>query len=1012
MSLFRPLESLLSRAASDPDGEIIFHGRWYSAAEVASLVRKAATFLMDQGFQRGAPVPLLFAPSLEAVILLYATQAIGAYAVPFSWQQPNERVLEGLRALGTEVRLVVGAGIAGFDDALRVSVEDFLSLEEAAVGERGEFYCQFHTSGTTGVPKAVRITQANVDYLLDALRPTFLGPNAETFLFSTTWIFDVSTIELLFWPFDESRLVIPAGDPVRMLKEVPSTVRALGVTHLNFSPSVFNNLSCNWSEEDWRALSVPLRRIFFAGEELKVEVAARTHSRLPALGIFNCYGPTECTVYATIHAWLGTEEKAVPIGTALPGARVELRPLPGVDANAPHAADVGEIVIEGEGVAPGYFRADPGASKRFFEKDGQWIYSTGDLARRLPSGELLFLGRMDRQVQVNGIRVELGEVESILDGALRSPGSTRVIHGENGLVAFYLGAEGLRASLKKAAEMSLPSFSRPSTFLALDEFPLSPNGKTDDRALKERALEHFASYHNKSASVPKVASFTELPDVLPTVLRLLDLDARAATIPLLELGLDSLAVLSAIVKLEDAFAITIPESTALGQATAESLAHHIRASLKASISNGDTYNAISRKRSFVPDSNAIMDAGLAQVRLYRCAAQALLTHAPTEEIPCHGYQRVYHFDSFESAIDVSLGFPDPQDEDRVLAAIAAIVEEVELLKVGATQSKRLVLRRCKVPFPRETPRIRLLGTRRENATVLARLSRGLSDIAKTCEPNGPLHAVLVVSFDDGVEVLWSLSHLIADAASAFVLKKLLTSAVKGLPFSSKPYSAFVRHVESRTDAAEIHAHPFTSELLALPRLPNSVGIVALDSVLKETLTFDEHVARDGLIARVAFEAARRVARNLSMDAFGVSTIVNLRETETYDARYIIGDCHGAVVMPYAVTMTFEMFEGRMRVELEKLKSGCSPQHAAFAGLPEASPTERDLEDAYDTVPVLGVNFLGFVARADVAAIEDDLSKFRKSLEAFPASRIYATAFQDETGAVHLYFLNGARSEGG
>lgn len=995
MNLFRPLESLLSRAATDPQGKALFYDRWYTAAETASLILKAATFLSNHGFGRDAPVPMLFRPSLEAVILLYATQAIGGYAVPFSSQQPQERILEGLQYLGTRSSLLVGADIEGFTDALRVSVEDFIALKESQAGARGEFYCQFHTSGTTGTPKSVRVTQSNIDYLMNALMGGHFLSSEETFLFSTTWIFDVSTVELLFWPFASGRLVIPKGPPIKLLKEISSTVNDLGVTHLNFSPSAFNNLSRNWTVEEWRAMSVTLRRIFFAGEELKVEVSSLAKSRLPGVRIFNCYGPTECTVYASIYECSGHEEKLIPIGKSLNGARVEIK---AVSVEDKIAADVGEVVISGEGVAPGYFRADPHSESRFIRHEGHWSYTTGDLARLIPSGDLVFMKRLDRQVQVNGIRVELGEIESILDRAFEIAGSTRVVHVENGLVAFFLGTDKKKVAIREIAGTHLPSFSRPTALIALDEFPLTPNGKADDRKLRNLADEYFKSFTSTALSQEN-SSKNEFSGILSRILGIFNFDTRVSATPLLELGLDSLDILSAIVRLENEFSINIPESALLAKATPESLGRLIQESLR--VKNSSVQSADPREQ----DSQSLFEAGIAQVHLYRRAANALLTHAPAEEIPCHGFQRVYHFDTFESSIDIAMTFHEPQDRNHISKAVGEVVESVEGLKVGAAEGKRLLLRHCNMSFPPEVPRITVRGNRKQHSSFLAHLSQELAGIAKTCEPNNILHAFLIVSFDDCVEVLWSLSHLIADAGSQFVLKQLLTSAVKGLPFESKPFSEYVRHVDRQTDALEVHQNPFTAELLGLPRLPSTVCIVALDKLRKESLKFEETLDRDETIARISHEAARLVSRDLRMDEFGISTIINLRDSETFDAGSVIGDCHGSVVIPYRSNCSFESLKEKMRTEIGQLRAGRSPHHAAFSGLPQMSQVQRELEEAFDSVPILGINFLGFVARADISAIERDLSKFRQSLEAFPANRIYATAFQDEHRLVHLYFLN-------
>jgi acyl-CoA synthetase (AMP-forming)/AMP-acid ligase II/acyl carrier protein len=248
----------------------------------------------------------------------------------------------------------------------------------------------------------------------------------------------------------------------------------------------------------WRLLleaqwsGAPLTRALCGGEALPRELAAR----LLATGVelWNMYGPTETTIWSAVHQVTedGSAEANEPIGRPIDNTQLyvvdrQMRPVPiGVP---------GELLIGGDGLAVGYvgrggltaakFLPDP-----FGVTSGGRIYRTGDLVRYRADGSLVFLGRLDSQVKVRGFRIELGEIEAALNDHPDVKQSVVVArqasHGANDLIAYVvtlsgadIDVEALRESLGK----SLPQYMIPLFFVFLSEFPLTPNGKVNRRAL-------------------------------------------------------------------------------------------------------------------------------------------------------------------------------------------------------------------------------------------------------------------------------------------------------------------------------------------------------------------------------------------------------------------------------------------------------------------------------------------------------------------------------------------------
>jgi acyl-coenzyme A synthetase/AMP-(fatty) acid ligase len=235
----------------------------------------------------------------------------------------------------------------------------------------------------------------------------------------------------------------------------------------------------------------------FGGEALSAELAAKLAAAAPQAAIDNVYGPTECTVDASYYRWDREHSAAecahgvVPIGIAGPG--VGLRVVDDLLREVPEGGE-GELLICGQQVTPGYWK-DPERTARSFIRleDSDVIhYRTGDLVRRVAIGHPIpYLGRLDYQIKIAGVRVELGEIEQALRHTSGSEqvvavGWPTTVSGASGVVAFVarsqLPGETIRQRLKEA----LPAVMVPKEVRLLDELPLNVNGKVDRKSLLDR----------------------------------------------------------------------------------------------------------------------------------------------------------------------------------------------------------------------------------------------------------------------------------------------------------------------------------------------------------------------------------------------------------------------------------------------------------------------------------------------------------------------------------------------
>jgi amino acid adenylation domain-containing protein len=319
------------------------------------------------------------------------------------------------------------------------------------------------TSGTTGEPKGVGITHANVLHYLDIMSARYrLTPDdrcSQTF----DQTFDLSVHDLfLTW---NAGACLYAMAPIEMLAPA-RFVNAHQLTTWFSVPS-----AAVLARDRIPAGSMPtLRWSLFCGEPLTNETAERWQAAAPNSVVENLYGPTELTIACFVHRWAGVAPESqngiVPIG----------RPLDGLTAQIVDE----ELLVGGPQTAPGYWRDAKQTKDRFV--DGS--YRTGDRVVEHASGVYSYLGRVDHQLKILGFRVEPAEIEGVLRAQAGVTGAVAVGYPVAqaqalGVVAFVTGTVESPDALRRAAAGVLPAYMVPSRIVCLDRFPLNANGKVD-----------------------------------------------------------------------------------------------------------------------------------------------------------------------------------------------------------------------------------------------------------------------------------------------------------------------------------------------------------------------------------------------------------------------------------------------------------------------------------------------------------------------------------------------------
>ncbi|WP_217165917.1 non-ribosomal peptide synthetase [Streptomyces sp. AC512_CC834] len=499
-------ELVARRAAAGPDEVALVHadrdGRLVSTtyADLDAAANRLAHLLTGRGVGRGDLVALCLDRGPAAVTAMLAIAKTGAAYLPLDAAYPAQRMRGMLADSGARLLLTQESLAQRFEEVPEAEavvlddpcVRDILVRLPATAPfvtppDPDDLLYVIYTSGSTGRPKGVAVSHRAAVRLVQGL-PELEFTRDDTFLYFAPVAFDASTFEI-WGPLSRgARLAIcPPGpaDP-RALEEF--CARA-GVT-VAFLTTQFVNAIADTRP---RALA-PLRVLLTGGEAHSPDHLARLRAALPDTRVFNVYGPTETTTFATLQdcAEAPDAPATVPIGLPVGDTCAyvldeALRPVPrGV---------VGELYLAGPGLARGYLGRPGASAERFvacpYGEPGERMYRTGDLVRWDARGRVDYVARADQQVKVRGYRIELGEVDRLLTAhpaVARAAVLAPAGHGgQRHLVAYFVTApdhsEPEPAELHGHMARSLPGYMVPGAYVPLPELPLTPNGKLDVRSL-------------------------------------------------------------------------------------------------------------------------------------------------------------------------------------------------------------------------------------------------------------------------------------------------------------------------------------------------------------------------------------------------------------------------------------------------------------------------------------------------------------------------------------------------
>ncbi|MFK7920342.1 MAG: amino acid adenylation domain-containing protein [Bacteroidia bacterium] len=501
-----------AQVESTPDAiAVVYDQNQLTYRELNQRANALAKKLLDLELGSDLRVAILMNRSLETIEALLGVLKAGACYVPIHTSFPTERIQFVLKDSGTQVLLTnIDPGPLEEDVHLIQLTDEALPSEKVFPNPQTHTNPEdlayiIYTSGSTGKPKGVMVNHSSLVNFLWSMRKKPGMKQEDVLLALTSISFDIAALELYLPLIVGARVVVASEKMKNNPMLIGEALEEHQVNVMQATPATWQLLlKTGWTGK------IGLKALC-GGEALSRKLADKLLDRVGSL--WNMYGPTETTIWSSISL---IQKDASPISIGQPIGNTQLYVL---DRNlqANPVGVVGELLIGGDGLARGYLNQIQLTDEKFIpdpfrSQNEARLYKTGDLARYLADGSIEILGRMDDQLKINGHRMELGEISTVLTehpsvhNGIVIPQTEKF--GEKRLIAYYVPKQGTEPDgdeLRDFMRKKLPPYMIPVFFIQLESMPLNSSGKIDRKALplpdSSRLLSDFVAPRNEEEQI-------------------------------------------------------------------------------------------------------------------------------------------------------------------------------------------------------------------------------------------------------------------------------------------------------------------------------------------------------------------------------------------------------------------------------------------------------------------------------------------------------------------------------
>ena len=561
-------------AARIPDEiAVVFEGTSHTYSEINRMANCIAHTLRRSGIGRNDVVPIIAHRSYLILVAQLGILKAGAAYLPIDPTFPRDRIKYMLENASCKAVIYLGTDVPSNMETVLDLADESLYTDSSDnlinINNPGDLCYVIYTSGSTGKPKGTLLTHRNaVNYstknkynVVDRL----ISDEIRRIISITTIGFDIYLTESLLPLLNGMTIYYANDDESKMQRKLSKLISNNEIEIIQTTPTKIKMLMKDKNDLAWLS---HLKVIILGGEvfpeSLYDELRLYTDAR-----IYNIYGPTETTVWSCVDE---VTSSAVTIGS--PVANTQILICDDQDELCP-VGIAGELCIAGDGVAKGYLNRKDLTDEKFIDCAytlGK-LYKTGDFASYRADGKLLCYGRIDSQVKIRGLRVELGEIESVMnsfEGITLSAAAVKTLDEKQYLVGYYVSEYEInKKTLREYITAQLPQYMCPQYFVRLGQISFTPNGKIDRKSLPEI---EFEIHDNVSVLPPETPMQKEVYEVVRDLIKGMDFGIAEN---FFDLGMDSLTAINLTSILSQKYACDLLVNDVYQFNTVEKMAEHL-----------------------------------------------------------------------------------------------------------------------------------------------------------------------------------------------------------------------------------------------------------------------------------------------------------------------------------------------------------------------------------------------------------------------------------------------------